>query len=66
LARKTPTVTVQFPEELLQQIDETASKLAQQGIVLKRSGTIRMLIEQALSDRYRNRDLAAFLGRGDG
>jgi metal-responsive CopG/Arc/MetJ family transcriptional regulator len=46
------TVTVQFPEELLAQIDEAALQLAKQGIVIKRSGVIRMLIERALTELY--------------
>lgn len=60
------TVTVQFPEELLQQIDETALRLAKHGILLRRSGTIRMLIERALSDQHANHELAIFLGEEDG
>jgi len=47
-------ITVRFTEELIQQIDETASKLERQfpGIHLKRSGVIRVLIEQALKELY--------------
>ena len=47
---KDKRLTVRFPEELLEQIDETALKLERQypGLRMKRSGLIRMLIEQAL------------------
>jgi len=46
-------VTVRFPEELLEQIDETATELAKtQKIFIKRSGMIKILLERALSELY--------------
>jgi len=47
------TVTIQISEELIAQIDKTALSLAKQGIIIKRSGTIRMLIERALEEMHR-------------
>ena len=46
------TITVQFSEELIARIDETALRLAKQGIIIKRSGIIRMLIERALKEMH--------------
>lgn len=46
-------ITVQFPEELLAQIDERALILARDyNVRMKRSGIIRMLIENALKADY--------------
>lgn len=46
------TVTVQFPDDLIARIDEASLTLEKQGIYIKRSGTIRMLIERALKEMY--------------
>lgn len=50
------TITVQFPEDLITRIDEASLQLAKQGILIKRSGTIRMLIEKALKEMYGKAD----------
>ena len=49
MARK--TLTVQFSDDLIARIDEASIKLAKQGIFIKRSATIRLLIERALKDK---------------
>ena len=45
------TETVRFPAEILDRVDEVALELAKIGILIKRSATIRLLIERALKDK---------------